>query len=116
MLSSTSVGGGEGKKKDSHIEYFNMVICENLCSVRVKMKELTYNVSCTPCNEYRELHSNMKIKLKRADHDLDVEDCRPYIKRLIFLVNKKRSPMMFCAVDYNKFPKNNFWHVIYKLK
>ena len=57
----------------------------------------------------------MKIKIKRSDTDSKVEDFRPYVKRLIILVNKLRLPMLFYALDYNKMPKANFWHVIYKL-
>ena len=58
----------------------------------------------------------MKIKIKRSDHDDSIEDARPYIKKFMILVNKQKVPMLFLAVDFNKYPKTNFWHVIYKLK
>lgn len=71
-------------------------------------------MTCSASVDFRE--SNMRIKIKRADQDNAVEDARPYIKKIIILVNKQRLPMLFYAIDINKFPKSNFWHVIYKLK
>ena len=38
------------------------------------------------------------------------------MKRFIILANKQRVPMLFCAVDMGKYPKTNFWHVLYQLK
>jgi hypothetical protein len=80
------------------------------------MKELTFNITCTPMVELREPHENMKIKIKRSDHDTAIEDARQYMKKLIILVNRVKQPMLYYANDLNKFPKSNFWHVIYKLK
>lgn len=80
------------------------------------MKELTYNVTCNTPIDVKEPQLNMKIKIKRGDMDWRIEDARSYMKKLIILVNKARVPMLFYAADYSKYPKTNFWHVIYKLK
>jgi hypothetical protein len=78
------------------------------------MKELTFNIECSPSIHLK--NDDMKIKIKKSDHDKKIEDARQYIKKLIILVNKNHLPMIFFAVDFGKFPKTNFWHLIYKLK
>jgi hypothetical protein len=80
------------------------------------MKELTFNITCCPMVDLRDPHTNMKIKIKRSDNDTSIEDARQYLKRLIILVNRSKVPMLYYANDYHKFPKTNFWHVLYKLK
>lgn len=101
---------------DVEIEFFTQLISEHNCSLRVKMKELTYNITCSPMVDLREPHTNMKIKIKRGDNDSMIEDARQYMKKLIILVNRSKQPMLYYANDLNKYPKSNFWHVLYKLK
>lgn len=114
---STSVDTqGLRKGRDVEIEFFTQVISELNCSLRVKMKELTYNITCSPMVDLREPHTNMKIKIKRSDNDSMIEDARQYMKKLIILVNRNKQPMLYYANDLNKYPKSNFWHVLYKLK
>lgn len=103
-------------KKEYEIEFFAMTISEINCALRIKMKELTFNVTCNPMFDVREPHINMKIKIKRMDTDLALEDARVYIRKLVILVNKHRVPMLFLAIDFSRFPKAHCWHVIYKLK
>ena len=100
----------------SEPEYFNVSISEIFCSLRVKMKENTFNVSCNPMIDVKDPHNNMKIKIKRQDNDKSMDDGRIYLRKLIILVNKDRVPMMYYAVDFSKFPKANVWHVVYKIK
>lgn len=74
LASSQSLDGN--KKKDIEMEFYNQTISEMFCSLRVKMKELTFNVTCSPMVELREQHINMKIKIKRSDSDQSIEDAR----------------------------------------
>jgi hypothetical protein len=74
---STSVDtAGKRKGRDVEIEFFTQVISELNCSLRVKMKELTFNITCSPMVDLREPHTNMKIKIKRSDNDSMIEDAR----------------------------------------
>lgn len=57
----------------------------------------------------------MFIKIKRNDNDFDLIAARSSIKKLIVLCNKNHYPTLFMAVDMNKYPKSDFWHVLYKL-
>ena len=75
MVSSNSLGD-HSKKKDIEIEFFSQVVSELFCSIRVKMKELTFNVTCAPMIDFANPHLNMKIKIKRADQDTKIEDVR----------------------------------------
>jgi hypothetical protein len=87
MISSSSLQEGS-RKKNIETEFYNQVISSISCCLRVKMKELTYNVTCNPAYEIKDYHHNMKIKIKRGDNDTTIEDCRQYMKRLILLVNR----------------------------
>ncbi len=57
----------------------------------------------------------MFIKIKRNDNDLDLNAARSILKKLIVFCNKNHYPTLFMAVDMNKYPKSDFWHVLYKL-
>jgi len=88
----------------------------NNCSVRVKKKEVTYNVTCISPDGYNKFHDNMSIKLSKADVHAEVDEVRLYLKKLIILSNKSYQPMLFLAVDYYKLPKQGVWHAVYKMK
>jgi hypothetical protein len=80
------------------------------------MKKLTFDVQCNCTSDLQGKSSeNMFIKIKRNDNDLDLNAARSSLKKLIVLCNKNHYPTLFMAVDMNKYPKSDFWHVLYKL-
>jgi hypothetical protein len=96
--------------------YFNLRISEMQFMIRVKMKPITFNISCTPTINLKGGPQQLKIKIRRQDTDKTMFDCRVYLRRLIILANKEKVPTIYFAVDLSKYPKTHTWHILYALK
>ena len=79
------------------------------------MKKLTFDVQCSCTVDLQGSSENMFIKIKRYDNDQNMTAVRPSLKKLIVMCNRSHYPTLFMAVDMNKYPKSDFWHVLYKL-
>lgn len=84
--------------------------------LRVKMKQISYNVTCNPMSDIKGSKEQLKIKIRRQDNDRTMFDCRVYLRRLVILANKDKVPTTYYAVDLSKYPKTYVWHMLYAIK
>ena len=102
--------------RQSEPAFYNLRISEMQFMVRVKMKPITFNITCTPNVNLKAGPQQLKIKIRRQDNDKTMFDCRVYLRRLIILANKEKVPTTYYAVDLSKYPKTHAWHILYALK
>ena len=102
--------------RDNDPTFYNLHISEIYCMLRVKMKQISYNVTCNPMMDIKAGQEQLKIKLRRQDNDRTMFDCRVYLRRLVILANKEKVPTTYYAVDLSKYPKTHVWHMLYAVK
>jgi hypothetical protein len=87
------------------------------CSFRVVMWDMTYNIQCSPSQEFKAFpRENLYIMIKRNLHDIKISDVRYYLRKLILLSNKQHMPMLYFDKDINKEKQHFVTYTLYHIK